>query len=62
MSGILAVISHLMPKMASKKDERQAAVTRNFSMLNEKLRDSLMTAIKIDEQKRLDYIRHKPTL
>lgn len=60
MSGLLAIVAHLMPK--KKSGETKEGVVRNFNRLNDYLRESLNTAIKIDEQKRLDYIKRKPTI
>lgn len=60
-SALLAVIAHLTPKKDAPKDEDVGAA-KNFSHLNEKLKESLMVALKIDEQKRLDYIKQKPPL
>lgn len=54
-----------MPKSgrggADRAGSRGDAV-RDFGKMNERLRDSLMTALKIEEQKRLEYVKRKPTL
>ena len=62
MSAFMAAISHLMPKKEASKGKTDSVPIRNFGKINEKLRESLMTAIKIDEQKRLEYIKQKPPL
>ncbi len=62
LSGILALVSHLQPKTSSKskQDSLQDEKQKNLYLINNRLRESLMTAIKLDEQKRLEYIRNKP--
>ena len=49
MSAFMAAISHLMPKKEASKGKADSGPIRNFGKINEKLRESLMTAIKIDE-------------
>jgi hypothetical protein len=57
----------MIPRGSSRAGDKgasagEAGTVRDFGKMNEKLRYSLLTAIKIDEQKRLEYIKRKPTI
>lgn len=59
--GILSIVSFLIPK--EKEEEKKAvSVFTNYNRLNDNIRDCLVTAMKIDVNKRLEYIKSKPTL
>lgn len=59
--GILSIVSFLIPKQ-KEEEKRSVSLITNYNRLNDNLRECLQTAMRIDEQKRLDYIKSKPTL
>lgn len=61
VSALMAIVSHLMPNGGLKKQPSRGDNLRNFYELNKKLHGSLLTAINIDQQKRLDQVKRKPT-
>jgi hypothetical protein len=59
--GVLSMVSFLIPK--EKGEEKKAvSVLSTFNRHNDNIRECLVTAMRIDEQKRLDYLKNKPTL
>jgi hypothetical protein len=59
--GILSIVSFLLPK--EKEEEKKAAsIFTSYNRLNDNIKECLVTAMRIDEQKRLDYLKNKPTL
>lgn len=55
------MVSFLIPK--EKAEETKAvSVLSTFNRHNDNIRDCLITAMRIDEQKRLEYLKNKPTL
>ncbi len=49
MCGILAAISHFMPKKKAEESLKDEKDPKNLYLINNRLRESLMTAIKLDE-------------
>ena len=51
VSALLAIVSHLMPKDSTSKSNKGATggPIRSYYELNDKLRQSLMTAINLDQ-------------
>lgn len=62
VSAILSVVAFLIPKNNKDEGRTDGNGQRNLNRLNDNLKDILSTALKIDEQKRLEYIKRKPTL
>lgn len=57
LSLLMAVIAHLVPKKGKKdekKDQTPEQKQKNLYRINERLKESFMTAITLEEQKRLE--------
>ena len=57
LSLLMAVIAHMAPKKGKKddkKDQTPEQKQKNLYRINERLKESFMTAITLEEQKRLE--------
>ena len=60
-SAFFAVAAHLMPKANIEKEEKNSKQV-NLTNLNDKLRENLLTALKVEEQSQLEHLKQKQTL
>ncbi len=57
LSLLMAVVAHMVPKKGKKdekKDQTPEQKQKNLYRINERLKESFMTAITLEEQKRLE--------
>ncbi len=62
LSLLMAVIAHLVPKKGKKNEKKEQTPEqkqKNLFRINERLKESLMTAITLEEQRRLEQVRGK---
>lgn len=57
LSLLMAVVAHMVPKKGKKdekKDQTPEQKQKNLYRINERVKESFMTAITLEEQKRLE--------
>ena len=57
VSAFMAIVSHLTPKGPKKEEEVAATRTKEYYKVNDQVKRSIMNAIRIDEQKRLETLK-----
>ena len=57
VSAFLAIVSHLTPKGPKKEEEVAASRAKEYYKVNDQVKRSIMNAIRIDEQKRLETLK-----
>jgi hypothetical protein len=64
MSALMAIVSYLKPKKQEKVEEETGGDLRKRDMyrINEKVKTSIMNAIRIEEQKKLEQIKGRPVM
>ena len=62
VSAFLAIVSHLTPKGPKKEEEVAATRSKEYYKVNDQVKRSIMNAIRIDEQKRLETLKRQPTI
>ena len=62
VSAFLAIVSHLTPKGAKKEEEVTATRSKEYYKVNDQVKRSIMNAIRIDEQKRLENLKKQPSI
>ena len=62
VSAFLAIVSHLTPKGPKKEEEVAATRSKEYYKVNDQVKRSIMNAIRIDEQKRLENLKKQPSI
>ena len=63
LSALMAIVSHLTPKKGNKDKQKDSTESKqqNLYKINERVQQSIFNAVRLDEKKRLENLRNRPT-